>query len=496
MEMSRAVVGRSAGSVSRDWLTFDFGTLPSFSKRQAAAWNALRRLGGAEARWQTWIAEGLAQMLEIPAGFEIRLRQRHTVDTQQRETTFTFSTGTLTLGREDTCDVRLPQRSVGNLHARIFTRDGRCYIEDLASSLGTFLNNSRLVPNHPAVVVTGDEFAIFPYAFTVEVTERWVRGDPVDVHAGPVLPLNPRPIDRPAARNRAAFRIDIYPHGASLLLEADRGFLERLSAQVLGPLGADLAESLRSTRADTGLFELLAAAVLERANRDLPFPLTASLDLCGPAQTDVKGDGALAFSFSVRIATLTGTFRLLVGDQAVQSLADAGSTTAGSPAQLQVSWAFPISAGYAELTSAEAASVESGDVVVLVHESAILFPNAPERGWRLQQHPNNISRATIDKYFERGCLSRMENEPESGAGGGTVPDLTGLPVHVHAIIGEKEMTLAEANLMVTGAIVELDGAKSEPVRIALNGKIAGFGELVEVGGKLGLRILSWKAPSV
>jgi flagellar motor switch/type III secretory pathway protein FliN/pSer/pThr/pTyr-binding forkhead associated (FHA) protein len=483
--------------VSRDWRSFNFGGLSSFSKRQSAAWNALRGLAGAEARWRTWIAEGLAQMLETPAGFEIRLRQRHTVDTQQRETTFTSSTGTLTLGREDTCDVRLPQRSVGNLHARIFTRDGHCYIEDLASSLGTFLNESRLLPNQPALIATGDQFAIFPYAFTVEITERWVRGDPVDVHAGPLLPLNPRAISRPVVRNRTVFAIDIHPWpGAGLLLEADRGFLEKLSAQVLGPLGADFADSLSFTSAGTGLFELLAAAVLERANRDLPFPLNAALDLCGPPQTQQSSDGGLAFSFSVKVANLTGTFRLLIGDQAVESLADAGPTPVENPALQHVSWVFPISAGYAELTSTEATMVESGDVVVLVRESAILFPNGPEKGWRIQHRPDNISRATIDKYFEREWLSRMKNEPEPGANGGAVPDLTGLPVRMHAIIGEREMTLAEANLMVAGAMVELDSSKSDPVRIALNGKIAGLGELVEVGGKLGVRILSWKAPSV
>jgi len=383
---------------------------------------------------------------------------------------------------------------VGNLHARIFARDGQCYIEDLGSALGTFLNDSRLAPNQPASIATGDQFAIFPYAFTVELTERWVPGGPVNVHAGPVLPLNPRPVDRPDRRNRAALTIDIHPPGAPLLLEVDRGFLVELSAQVLGPLGADFAENLSFTRADTGLFELLVAAVLERANRDLPFPLHAALDLCGRSQTLRNSDGGLAFSFSVKIANLTGTFRLLIGTEAMESLAEARTTTVENLALLQVSWIFPISAGYAELTSAEAAIVESGDVVVLVRESAILFPNGAEKGWRTQQRRDNISEATIDKYFESGCLSRMENQPESGANRGAIPDLTGLPVRVHAIIGEREMTLAEANLMVAGAIVELDGAKSDPVRIALNGKIAGSGELVEVGGKLGLRILSWKAP--
>ena len=90
----------------------------------------------------------------------------------------------------------------------------------------------------------------------------------------------------------------------------------------------------------------------------------------------------------------------------------------------------------------------------------------------------------------------MESEHDPSANAGASPDFAGLNVLMHAIIGEKQMTLAEAHMMVAGAIVELDGAKSDPVRIALNGRIAGLGELVEVAGQLGIRILSWKAPSV
>ena len=488
-------MGRSAGSVTRDWRAVDFGVLPSYSKRQAAAWNALRRLTGTEARWQTWIAEGLAPMLEMPAGFEIRLRQRHTVDTQQREIMVTSSTGTLNLGRDDSCDVRLRQRSVGNLHARIFTRDGRCYLEDLGSALGTFLNDSRLAPNQPASVTTGDQFAIFPYAFTVEITERWEPGAPVDVHAGPVLPLNPRAPDT-AARNRATFGIQIHPPGADFLLEADRAFLEKLSAQVLRPLGSDRVERLSLTPVDTGLFEFLAAAVLERANRDLPFPLQASVDSSGSEHGQRANTARLAFSFCVKIAELTGSFRLLIGDRTIESLPAAASSVPANPALRHVSWAFPISAGYSELTIAEAGIVEPCDIVVLTRETAMLFPNATGRGWRLRQPSGNISQTIVDKYFERGCRSSMESEHDPSANAGASPDFAGLNVLMHAIIGEKQMTLAEAHMMVAGAIVELDGAKSDPVRIALNGRIAGLGELVEVAGQLGIRILSWKAPSL
>src|SRR5262249_45350121 len=103
--------------VTRAWGPFALAALPSFSRRQAAAWNAVARSLAGEASWEKWITEGLAGLLETPAGFVIRLRQRHAVDPQQPESVFTSASSELTLGRDEGCDVRLAPRSVGNRHA-------------------------------------------------------------------------------------------------------------------------------------------------------------------------------------------------------------------------------------------------------------------------------------------------------------------------------------------------------------------------------------------
>jgi type III secretion system YscQ/HrcQ family protein len=456
----------------RDWKPFDFGTLPSFSARQAAAWNALATAFGARAAWQGWITEGLMRLFETPAGFTIRVRQRHTCDPQHAEAVFASDAGKLTIGRDEECDIRLAPRSVGNRHARIFIQAGRCYIVDLGSAIGTFLNDWRLAPNRPAPVTTGDRFTIFPYAFTIEIEERWGPGGPVAVHAGPLTPRRTRVLD-----NRASLVIQLQPVGAECLLETDRAFLERLSAQVLAPFCPGAA--------DAGLFELLAAAVLERVNRDLPFPLQAAI---APAANGRCEEGGLEFTFAIRIAELTGVFCLSIGDRAIRALASAPPSVQDNCAVAAISWRFPLTAGWADLTRAELGSIEPSDVVLLARESAILFGNAPERGWQLRSRPGNLSQAAIDNYFERGCLSEKRLESATGP----APDFAGLPVRLHAIIGEKEMTLAEAGALVAGTIVELDGTRSEPVRLALNGKVAGAGELVEVDGRLGVRILSWR----
>jgi flagellar motor switch protein FliN len=92
----------------------------------------------------------------------------------------------------------------------------------------------------------------------------------------------------------------------------------------------------------------------------------------------------------------------------------------------------------------------------------------------------------------------MESKGESeskvfvGAADGR-PDFSQLPVLLHVLLGEKELNLAEANALIPGSIIELETREGEPVDLAVNGKRIGKGELVNVDGKLGVKILNWRS---
>ena len=103
----------------------------------------------------------------------------------------------------------------------------------------------------------------------------------------------------------------------------------------------------------------------------------------------------------------------------------------------------------------------------------------------------NLSRLRIDNYFERVSLNNEDSQTGEVASG-RVPDLDRLPLRVHVIVAEKELTLSEAGGLKTGTILELGCDKTGAVSLAINGKILGDGQLVEVEGKLGVKILSWK----
>jgi pSer/pThr/pTyr-binding forkhead associated (FHA) protein len=63
----------------------------------------------------------------------------------------TFPIGAeLTVGRAGGCAISLPDDTyVSNLHARVFTSNGRVLVEDLGSTNGTFLNRNKLTSTVP-----------------------------------------------------------------------------------------------------------------------------------------------------------------------------------------------------------------------------------------------------------------------------------------------------------------------------------------------------------
>jgi hypothetical protein len=52
--------------------------------------------------------------------------------------------GGLSIGRSQEADLRIDDRYASGLHARIFSREGRTYVEDMSSTNGTLLNDADL----------------------------------------------------------------------------------------------------------------------------------------------------------------------------------------------------------------------------------------------------------------------------------------------------------------------------------------------------------------
>ena len=57
---------------------------------------------------------------------------------------YSFEEGEFIVGRSHSSDIILPSDNVSRRHARLYTQDGKCFIEDLNSSNGVFVNGKRI----------------------------------------------------------------------------------------------------------------------------------------------------------------------------------------------------------------------------------------------------------------------------------------------------------------------------------------------------------------
>ena len=65
----------------------------------------------------------------------------------------------LTVGRAGGCQIALEDdKTVSQLHARVFRRDGRVYVEDLGSTNGTYLNAKKVAA--PVALHRGDRLQV------------------------------------------------------------------------------------------------------------------------------------------------------------------------------------------------------------------------------------------------------------------------------------------------------------------------------------------------
>ena len=74
--------------------------------------------------------------------------------------------GGLSIGRSRDSDVQIEDRYASSLHARVFSRDGRFFVEDMSSTNGTLLNDAQL--HGEAELIDGDVVRIGDTEFRFE----------------------------------------------------------------------------------------------------------------------------------------------------------------------------------------------------------------------------------------------------------------------------------------------------------------------------------------
>jgi len=470
---------------------YRFEGLAAHTREEVRLWNWFCRSFPGYQDWQAWVSEVFGELLARPGARQLVLLQTYSLQPQQDERELVIEKEEYRLGRGADNDLVLPATAIATNHARIFLEHGQYLLEDLGSSLGTYVDRKRLQARQPHVLRSGDRFTMFPYSFTVRCKETWIPELQVRVSSPRARSMTWEEFRGAATADAVAYFVLVHPIGKAACLEARRSFLSELVNLLLQPLGLEGAEA-GITPSDDGLLEFVLLSVIERANRGLRFPLQYALASCSGPSRFAPDSRGIALAFSMQLSGLTEAFRLYLPYELLESMeaeAPAGAEVRLSPA---ISFHFTASAGYVELTADELRRVEPSDILLFTSDGELLFPGDFSRGWKAASKKDNPWTLEIDNYFERSVLMDDTGKGEQAASGQAVPDFSRLTIRLHVVLGEKELTLTEANGLVRGTILELDRSKTDPVQLAINGKIVGDGELVDVDGRLGVRILSWR----
>ena len=467
---------------------YRFDHLTQFTRKQVVLWNWYSSVSPDGVEWRSWLLEILGHLVERPATQQLTLVQTHLVDAEFGEKLITFGCKQeLFLGRGPDNDVILPAKAIATRHVRLFLNDRSAFIEDLGGKLGTYVWDKRIDAKCPSPLATGDQFSIFPYRFRVLLEQSWAPETEVVLDDCWVQPRTRAEFLAMSPVGRWIFLINPHPTGDRALLELNPAFLTELQKRILIPLG--LTASQETIPSDDVFAEFVLLAFLERLNRRLNFPVQFSFSR-GKAYQLADMTPGLSLSTALRVGDLTGHFRAFLPLEFLSSYRSDTSTPCGTAFPASVGWKVPVSIGFVDLSPDEMAQIGLGDILVTQNAAAAHFPNDFRKGWSLIEEESNSTRFRVDKYFER--ITSVDSVSESGTTASR-PDLGALPLRLHVVLGEKDLTLAEIQSFAPGTIVDLEITKSDPVRLMVNGKILGEGELVEVEGKLAVKVLGWKS---
>ena len=466
---------------------YRFEDLPSLTHEEVLLWNWYCRVGPSRVEWTSWLAEIFGHLLERPAAQQLQLVQTHMVDIQLGEKVLSFgSKQELSIGRDNDNDVVLSAQSIASQHARLVLKDGQLSLQDLGGRLGTYLWDEKIQPNETRRLKSGDQFTVFPYRFRVVLEQHWSPETDVTLSECCVKPLSRVGFFQTSPAGWIVFVLNTHPGDERALLEVSPSFLSRVQQRMLDPLG--LKEADIRVPSDDALLGFTILALLEHLNRRLRFPVHFSLGK-GTRSALADATRGMLLSFAVGVGGLTGYFRIFLPMELLSKCKPDCRSESGLDYPAGLCWSFPVSAGFVDLSPEEIAQVGPGDALIVQPAPAALFPQDFSTGWLLNTDGSNFMRFKVDKYFERG----LPVEPGSELATGSKPDIAGLPLRVHVVVGEREFTLAEVQSLSPGTIVELEASKSDPVRLMVNGKILGDGELVDVEGKLAVRVLRWRS---
>jgi serine phosphatase RsbU (regulator of sigma subunit) len=205
-------------------------------------------------------------------------------------------------GRGSQCDLKLPEATISRQHGRFISTDEGCFLVDLGSRLGTFVNDAQCEKEAKTSITTGDMVRIGPWTFRTSVRQ----GAPVSMQT---IDDSVEVEDRVQRMSRSDLG-SLAQHRLSLLIDCSADINKATNLKELGEL------LVKSAIGGTGFQR---AAMLMPADED------GGVEVVGFLDGDSREASGTKFSRSLLDAASKGDVACMLGGQTAgfgESIAD------------------------------------------------------------------------------------------------------------------------------------------------------------------------------
>lgn len=138
------------------------------------------------------------------------------------------------------------------------------------------------------------------------------------------------------------------------------------------------------------------------------------------------------------------------------------------------------------VAAAELKGLENGDVVLFPAGNGLTVLVCGRRRFAAEMGDGTI-RVGGGEMSDSSTAGEAAGDPAETAEGRA--DIDSLEVEVTAQVGRMAMTLGQLRRLGAGQVVEFPTSVENPARLTVGGKVVATGELVDVGGRVGVRIV-------
>jgi flagellar motor switch protein FliM len=325
----------------------------------------------------------------------------------------------------------------------------------------------------------------------------------------------------PAGPPRAYVRVVVEPWEARAVLVVEAAFASAVVDLMLGGEGVTADAPRALSTAERAVFEFLCAQLLAALNEEAGEPLFRLEALTDDAPASSVGR-AVVTKVRARFGRTAGVVRLVYGRDVLAALdemrspllaragADEGAERLARYRKFCAGAEVSLLVGETEVEPAALAGLEPGDVVLFERVYGEWGPGVASGTLRARVGAgDNVLVGGVAEGSDDGALRllveevsaseargagdagrlRMEDESELGQESGAEAGLLdNLLLTVRVELPAHRISLEELTRLRAGQILELDCRATDPVELVADGRRVATGELVDIEGRLGVRV--------